>query len=557
MADLGIAKLGDATLIASGGSALVYRALGRDGIDVAVKVLRGMRGPEVRRRFEREQSAAELLTGHPRIIEILETGVTDSGEPYLIMPLINGGSLQDELDETGAFNEGKAIADVRTAADAIHFAHNKGVLHRDIKPGNLLRATDGNIIVTDFGIARVKDAGITSATIGATTPLFAAPELLSENEASAQSDVYALGALLYALLAGKPAFSASSNLWASLNLVRTQMPEPIEGVRPAIMRVIEQAMAKTPGERPPTAALFSDYLGQALDADDSWRPPRPAETTQPIQTVRSDSAVHPQQNPVVVAAANRPVLPLNRPIDRPIDRPASKPLRGPGTSRRFSPTWLLAAAAVILLCVAAWWGISRLNSGTTEIVGAPIDTSIPSPSPTPLPVPGNGASTPGEVDTEPTVAADPTVTPAPAPTTDPNLNAISGEFYSAAVPGGWSLTNKDEDVGYGYRTTYRNGDMYLHIDTTPVERQTSSIPIEQSAREVAATIDGASPVVEDRFGDRTLWSFTFVNNRGTPAIDIFFEDEGDGYAVTAGSVTDPQATFALAQQVALSIQSRP
>ena len=87
------------------------------------------------------------------------------------------------------------------------------MLHRDLKPGNLLRGDDGSIVVTDFGIARVVDAGITSATIGATTPLYAAPELLEENEASEQSDVYALGAMLYALLAGAPAFSDSANIW--------------------------------------------------------------------------------------------------------------------------------------------------------------------------------------------------------------------------------------------------------------------------------------------------------------------------------------------------------
>jgi len=569
VADLGIANIGDATLIASGGSALVYRATGADGTEVAVKVLRGMRGAEVRRRFEREQSAAELLTGHPRIIEILESGVTESGEPYLIMPLIAGGSLQEELEARGAFPHGQAIADVRTAAEAIQFAHSKGVLHRDIKPGNLLRAADGTVIVTDFGIARVKDAGITSATIGATTPLFAAPELLAENQASPQSDVYALGALLYALLAGKPAFSTSSNLWASLNLVRTQMPEPIDGVKPAVMRVIEQAMAKNPAHRPPTAALFSDYLGQALDADDSWRPPRPADVTQPIQFPPAGGVQHPQQVPAVSATPIRnvkPVLPIDRgstSLDRPAQRPQS-PSRGQllraddrgrgGTGGR----WLMAAAAIVLLAGAAWWGVGRLNPDTTEVVGLPIDNSIPSPTSTVPPVETNDSPVPVDdtVIPDPT-AAEPTVTPAPIPTADPDLGTVSGEFFTASIPDNWRLDAKDKDVIYGYRTTYRSGDSYIHIDTTPVERQTTSIPIEQSAREIAATISSASPVTEDRFGDRSLWSFTFVNNQGTPAIDIFFEDDGDGYAVTAGSVSDPQGAFALAQQVALSIQSTP
>ena len=275
MTDLGIPGVGDAAVIASGGSALVYEALSGTGERLAVKVLRGIHGSEVTRRFDREITAGERLEGHPHIMRILHSGFTSADEPYLVMPLYPAGSLNDELEHTGAFPLHRATGDVAMVADALEFAHQRGVLHRDIKPGNIMRANDGSIVVTDFGIARVVDAGITSATIGASTPLYAAPEVLAENEASVRSEIYGLGALLYALLAGRASFSGSDNIWATMNRIRTETPPPILGVPAPVMRVIEQAMAKRPADRPASAQHFRENLRIALTADDSWRPPLP------------------------------------------------------------------------------------------------------------------------------------------------------------------------------------------------------------------------------------------------------------------------------------------
>ncbi|MDC1390008.1 serine/threonine protein kinase, partial [Acidimicrobiales bacterium] len=273
MTDLGIPGVGDAAVIASGGSALVYEALSGTGERLAVKVLRGIHGSEVTRRFDREITAGERLEGHPHIMRILHSGFTSADEPYLVMPLYPAGSLNDELEHTGAFPLHRATGDVAMVADALEFAHQRGVLHRDIKPGNIMRANDGSIVVTDFGIARVVDAGITSATIGASTPLYAAPEVLAENEASVRSEIYGLGALLYALLAGRASFSGSDNIWATMNRIRTETPPPILGVPAPVMRVIEQAMAKRPADRPASAQQFRENLRIALTADHSWCPP--------------------------------------------------------------------------------------------------------------------------------------------------------------------------------------------------------------------------------------------------------------------------------------------
>lgn len=534
MADLGIAGIGDATLIASGGSALVYGALTDEGEAVAVKVLRGMRGSEVARRFKREHTAAERLQEHPNIIDIYGGGVTGSGEPYLVLPLFAGGSLQDELDESGPFPLGRAVSDVMTAGHAIEFAHTRGVLHRDIKPGNLLRTTEGSVVVTDFGIARVKDAGITSATIGATTPLYAAPELLAENEASVQSEVYALGALLYALLAGKPAFSDSPNIWATMNRIRVETAPWIEGVPAPIMRVIDQAMAKDPRARPASSGLFGAYLTEALDADVDWTPPKTAPTTEPLP------APGPAFIPVVPSSASPPLprsgqAPPIPGFDRPLEPVGHEPRQPSGALRAGA-----ALAAVVLVAALGWWGVDRIlgeRTANTDTAGrGPIDSSLPQREPS---------------------STQPEVTPEPTPTPTTRLVSFTGDHFTAYLPEGWSVLSRDVDVGYGYRSRFVADDMYLTVDTTPDYLESGGEEIEMSARDVADGIASASAVRSEEVDGLMLHSFTFRNNQGVDSIDIFFEVDGDGYAIVAGSNSDPIGAFAVARQVALTVRGTP
>lgn len=551
MSDLDIPGVGDATLIASGGSALVYKAQSGTGEAIAIKVLRGVRGTEVKRRFQREQSAAERLSGHPHIMKIHHAGLTGAGEPYLVMPLVAGGSLNDELERDGAFPLHKAVADVTVAAEAIEFAHGRGVLHRDIKPGNLLRSNDGSVIVTDFGIARVTNAGITSATVGATTPLYAAPELLAENEVSVQTEVYSLGALLYTLLNGKAAFSEGDNLWATMHRIRTEQPPPIPGVPNPIMRLIERAMAKEPVNRPQSAGQFAQLLTTALTADDSWSPPLP--------TVEiGDSADVPADAPPPVPA-----------FDRPAPAVGSAPRSESGTYKAIA-----ALAALIVVAGLAWWGTTRLfDRGTvaTTAVEAPVDNSLPSPSDPQTSDPQTSdqdeplaAETDGPADEVEGARDDGSDDDAPVqndgPPDDPNatrLVSFTGDHFTAYLPEGWSVSRSDVDVGYGFRSNFVAPDMYLNVDTTPSERRTGGVDIAQSAREIASGISSASAVRTEEIDGLVIHSFTFRNRQGVESIDIFFEVDGDGYAIVAGSSTDPDGAFATARLVASSIRSNP
>lgn len=551
MADLGIPGVGDATLIASGGSALVYEALSGTGERLAVKVLRGIRGNEVSRRFEREQSAADRLSGHPHIMRIHHSGVTGAGEPYLVMPLFPKGSLSDELERSGAFTLRDGVNDVITAAGAIDFAHQHGVLHRDIKPGNLLRGDDGSVTVTDFGIARVVDAGISSATVGAATPLYAAPELLAENEASVQSEVYSLGALLYALLAGQAAFGDSENIWATMHRIRTEQPAPIPGVPAPIMRVIDQAMAKEPHDRPDSAGLFRDYLTIALDADESWSPPAAT-----IEIPRDEVVLGPSlrgEPSVPVVVVDTPPVPA---FDRPAPAVGAAPRRDSSTSR------LLAALAVLALMVGlAWFGVTRLldSTSTTDTASAPpVDNSLPSPD---SPPPTNPDTPPSDTPDEAELADENDqvdIDDLPSSPALPNtFVSFNGDFFSALLPEGWSLLSRDVDEGYGFRSSFITDGMYLNVDTTPREQRGSNTDIAQGARDIAAGINSASEVRTEEVDGLVMHSFTFRNRQGVDSIDIFFEVDGDGYAVVAGSANDPDTAFATARLVALSIRSNP
>ena len=561
MTDLGIPGVGDAAVIASGGSALVYEALSGTGERLAVKVLRGIHGSEVTRRFDREITAGERLEGHPHIMRILHSGFTSADEPYLVMPLYPAGSLNDELEHTGAFPLHRATGDVAMVADALEFAHQRGVLHRDIKPGNIMRANDGSIVVTDFGIARVVDAGITSATIGASTPLYAAPEVLAENEASVRSEIYGLGALLYALLAGRASFSGSDNIWATMNRIRTETPPPILGVPAPVMRVIEQAMAKRPADRPASAQQFRENLRIALTADHSWCPPLPITVELTHNDVVLGPSMRDKTSPSVVTPtfdAPRLASPTRLPPVAPPPPARHRPAPAVGTAptRDSSLGKILSAAAVLVLVAAlGWWGTSQLlnrNQISDAVVAPPVDNSLPSPGSE-----TNDSET-NDSDTNDSDTNDVNIDDLPSSPQIPNtFVSFAGDHFSALFPEGWALAARDIDEGYGFRSRFVNNDMYLNVDTTPKEQREPGGDISESARDIAAGIASASLVRTEEVDGLVMHSFTFRNQQGVGSIDIFFEVDGDGYAVVAGSATDPDTAFATARLVALSIRSNP
>ena len=252
-------------VLGRGASGVVYRAqqasLGRE---VAVKLLH----PEGdRRQTERLLAEARRLAAlvHPGIVSVHEVGRARSGI-YVTLELQPGGSLQALLAD-GPLNPARAARLTRQAADALAYTHAHGVVHLDLKPGNVLLDSEGNARVADFGLARELAGMQLSATSGGLlgTPAFMAPEQAADrrDRIGERTDVYGLGALLYACLAGVPPFTKRS-LLDTLRAVQSEEPESLERVAPGTPRdliaIVSRAMAKAAGERYPTARALSQDL---------------------------------------------------------------------------------------------------------------------------------------------------------------------------------------------------------------------------------------------------------------------------------------------------------
>ena len=248
--------------IAAGGMGDVWRAtdevLGRE---IAVKVLKrelsGERGFLERFRREARQTAA---LSHPGIAAVFDYGEED-GNAYLVMELVPGEPLSDLLARDGALPVPVAISLVVQTADALAVAHRAGLVHRDVKPANLLVTPDGTVKVTDFGIARALESSQLTATgtvMG--TVQYASPEQISGAATTAASDVYSLGIVAYELVAGRSPYQADSNIGLAMAHLQTE-PAPLpDAVPDALAAVILRALAKDPAARPADGAAFATEL---------------------------------------------------------------------------------------------------------------------------------------------------------------------------------------------------------------------------------------------------------------------------------------------------------
>lgn len=269
--DLGIDGLDDVEQIGRGGSSRVYRAkqVELDRL-VALKVLKAGDDPNVVRRFDRERKAMGRLSLNEGIVPVYSSGLTDSGEPYLIMPYYEKGSLQDRLNR-GPVPWEEAVHYITAAARTMAAAHEAGVVHLDLKPANILLSSENAPRIADFGIAKlVNDPSSSSTTGAAFTPSFSSPEILLGSSATPASDVYGLAATLWSLIAGRPPFRAENGddntLMAVVGRVVHQPIEDLRHLAPGeLCSVIETAMAKDPSDRYPTAGALAQALAAVTE----------------------------------------------------------------------------------------------------------------------------------------------------------------------------------------------------------------------------------------------------------------------------------------------------
>lgn len=259
-------------VLGQGGFATVYRArqlaVGRE---VALKVdSRVLSTPRDRQRFLREVTAAGQLSGHPHVVPVHDAGVLADNRPYMVLELCPGGSLGDRLHRQGAF-PAKEARDIGVGlADAVAAAHATGVLHRDIKPGNVMVNRYGGVALTDFGLAAMPRPGRElSVTREALTPAYAPPEAFHMADPSSAGDVYSLAATVYALLCGRPPHYPEDGTQLSLAelIVRHTWPyADLPGLPPAFNSALRHALAPDPAHRQSDAGAFRDALA-AVDLD--------------------------------------------------------------------------------------------------------------------------------------------------------------------------------------------------------------------------------------------------------------------------------------------------
>jgi tetratricopeptide (TPR) repeat protein len=384
--------------IANGGMASVWEAydelLGRP---VAIKVLASHLSEDerARRRFEREARAAAGLSSHPHVVTIYDVGERDD-RAFIVMQLMRGGSVAERLKEGRAIADETALRWLREAAGALDAAHEAGVVHRDIKPGNLLLDDRDRLAIADFGIARLAMEDQLTATgqvLG--TASYISPEQAVGEPATAASDRYALAVVAFELLTGEKPFRAEH--FAAQARAHVEDEPPLATERdPSLPRgvdaVLDRGLAKAPGDRWASAIAMVDALDRAMSS--------------------SRSATEPTR-PLAAVAAPPPEAERDRAGASAAPPPVQRPRRA---------AWMLAGlAGVILVAVLAFLLLSGGDDGNpqraeptpeaTETATAertPEATREPTPEATEEPTP--------EPTEEP--APEPTEEPAPEPTTE-------------------------------------------------------------------------------------------------------------------------------------------
>jgi serine/threonine protein kinase len=255
--------------IAIGGMGEVWRGVDRVlGRTVAVKLLRApLDKPAFVKRFRAEARIMATIS-HPGVVDVYDFGDDPAAGVYLVMKYIDGESLARTLHRDKRLTAEATMRLVADAAEALQAAHEKGVMHRDVKPGNLLLRPDGSTVLTDFGIARSAAETLQTSTglLLGTAP-YIAPERAIGRPAIAQSDIYSLGVVAYECLAGRLPFEGKGLLQIALRHAHDEPPALPEDVPPSVREVVERAMAKDPAARWPSGAALAAAARGAIEPE--------------------------------------------------------------------------------------------------------------------------------------------------------------------------------------------------------------------------------------------------------------------------------------------------
>ncbi len=311
-------------LIATGGMGQVWEAVdSRLGRRVAVKVLKQefSSDPEFLERFRAEARTVAMLN-HPGIAAVHDYGETDmDGEgrtAYLVMELINGEPLNSVIKRTGRLSLRHALDMLEQTGRALQVAHAAGLVHRDVKPGNILITPTGQVKLTDFGIAKAVDAApVTQTGMVMGTAQYIAPEQALGEDATAASDVYSLGVVGYEAVSGRRPFVGDGALTVAMKHIKeTPAPLPAD-LPPNVRELIEITLVKNPGLRYRNGGQFADAVA-AVRA--GRRPPRPNSAP----TIKASPAAIPGQRAAVEAARAAGTTRPRQPVTRSAPAPARR-----------------------------------------------------------------------------------------------------------------------------------------------------------------------------------------------------------------------------------------
>lgn len=303
--------------IGAGATGCVYRGtdIERDQ-PVAIKVLvvPKQRPDEFVARFRRECRLMGDLC-HPCVPQIFATGITERGEPFVAMELIDGTTLAEQVERHGPLAAPAIAAILRPLAECLDAAHGWGIIHRDIKPGNVVLAADRERVwLLDFGVAKIAASPdavasvVTMAGLAVGTPEFMSPEQALGRPVDARSDIYSLGVTLYAALVGRLPFDAANPLQIMLAHVKGEIPpfvarNPTNQVPASVEAVVRRAMAKDPADRFATAGDLASAFANALTEPAKDPPPHSGDDA-PSSTCNVEPPVEPVSISEVCAGAD-------------------------------------------------------------------------------------------------------------------------------------------------------------------------------------------------------------------------------------------------------------
>jgi serine/threonine protein kinase, bacterial len=318
--------------IASGGTSMVYRGLDvRLDRPVAVKVMdsRYAGDDQFLTRFQLEARTVARLK-NPGLVAVYDQGM-DARHPFLVMELIEGGTLRELLAERGPMPPHAVAAVLRPVLGGLAAAHRAGLVHRDVKPENVLISDDGDVKIADFGLVRaVAAAGITSTSVILGTAAYLSPEQVRDGNAGPRSDVYSAGILSYELLTGHTPFTGDSALSIAYRRLDADVPPPsaaIDGVPPQFDELVARATARDPADRYADAIEMGADLAAIAEelALPDFRVPAPRNSAQHRSAALHHSRM--SQRPAAPAPVRRPTRQLPRGAEPP--RPAAPAVSEP------------------------------------------------------------------------------------------------------------------------------------------------------------------------------------------------------------------------------------